>query len=58
MKLLGLFMEISPILDGCGIPFILTAVSMYIVILGKATKNNALYKLLSLCYNQTTERAT
>ena len=40
IKLLGLFIELPPILDACSIPFILTAVIMHIVILCKARKNN------------------
>ena len=40
IKLLGLFIKLPPILDACRIPFILTAVIMYIIILCKARKNN------------------
>ena len=40
IKLLGQFIELSPILDACSIPFVLTATIMHIVILCKARKNN------------------
>ena len=40
IKVLGLFIELPPILDACSIPFILTAVIMHIIILCKTRKNN------------------